>query len=79
METPPWTSRWVPALSVAAVSLASLGAAVFGARTPAQPPVTARPAADQPVDVVRAPASPASAASAAACRTCEMGAMKGWL
>ena len=65
------SSRRLPAFAVAAVCIAALGAAFSGAheRQPASP---ARPAADAPVDVVRAPAS--TAPQAPACVTCAMGA-----
>lgn len=70
-------ARWVPATAIVAVCIAALGAATFGVGEPAAPVQAARPAADTPVDVVRAPV-PASSAEGA-CRTCTMGAGKGWL
>lgn len=68
------SSRLVSALAVAAVSIAAAGAAVTawqsrgGAETR-----TGRPAADAPVDVVKAPAVPV-VQRIEPCPTCAMGA-----
>jgi hypothetical protein len=72
MKPSAWKSRWVPALSVAAVSLAALGTVTLGARAPSPTVAAQRPAADAPVNVVRAPAP--SAPAREPCRTCAMGA-----
>ena len=72
MKPSAWKSRWVPALSVAAVSLVALGTATFGARAPAPAVAAKRPAADAPVHVVRAPAP--GTPSREPCSTCAMGA-----
>ena len=72
------STRWIPALCVSAVCVAALGAAIFGASEAPAPAAAARPTADAPVRVVRAPAS-AMPESNAVCRTCMAGAAKGWL
>ena len=64
--------RWVPALAIAAVSIAALGTVTVGTRENA-PARVDRPAADAPVHVVRAPAS-AQPQHQPACTTCAMGA-----
>ena len=65
------TDRWLPLAAVAAVCIAAVGAALFGAHE-SQPASATRPAADSQVSVVRAPAS--VTAHAPACTTCAMGA-----
>ena len=67
---------WVPAFAVIAICIIALGAVVFGGA--GAPAAASRPAADAPVDVVRAPAS-AVPPREPACRTCALGAGKGWL
>ena len=74
MKPSAWISRWVPATSVAALSLIALGTATFGARSPAPPVAAQRPAANAPVNVVRAPVP--ALPSREPCRTCEMGAAR---
>ena len=77
MKPSAWISRWVPAASVAALSLVALGTATFGARAPLPVVAAQRPAADAPVDVVRAPAP--TVPSREPCRTCQMGAARSTL
>jgi hypothetical protein len=73
-----WSSHWVPALAITAVSIAAIAAATFGARETPAPVAATRPAADAAVDVVRAPAS-AVTVREPACPTCTLGAGKEWL
>jgi hypothetical protein len=75
MNNSAWSFRWVPAFAVAAVSIAALGAAASASWRGARERVHAqRPAADAPVQVVRAPATPAARPRPTACSTCVMGA-----
>lgn len=67
-------ASWVPAAAVTAVCLAAFAAVVVGVRGESQVvPATPRPAADAPVDVVRAPLAVPSFGESA-CRTCALGA-----
>lgn len=63
--------RWLPVVAVAAVCIAAVGTALFGARESA-PASTTRPDGSAQASVVRAPA-PATP-QAPGCATCAMGA-----
>ena len=71
MDTSNWSSRLVPALAVTAVCIAAVGAVGHRLSATTQP-APQRPAADAPVNVVKAPAAPAAAPGT--CTTCAMGA-----
>jgi hypothetical protein len=72
--------RRVSAFAVTAVCLAALGAAGHALRTQPQESAPARPAADAPADMVKAPPEPAmDRLTAEACRTCAMGVGRGTL
>lgn len=77
MNPSAWSLSWVPAVAIAALACIALGTATFGARTSAPAVAAQRPAADAPVNVVRAPAS--AATGKAPCRTCTLGAGRSWL
>lgn len=77
MDTSHCPSRLVPALAVTAVCIAAIGA--VGHRLadsfPRAVPAPTRPAADAPVNVVKAPATVQP--DAVPCTTCAMGAGRG--
>ena len=75
MNKSPVLYRRVSAFAVTAVCLAALGAAEHSLRMRWQGAAHARPVADAPVRVVKAPPEPGiDRLPASACRTCAMGA-----
>ena len=80
MNTSPVLYRRVSAFAVTAVCLAALGAAEHSLRMRSDGAPPARPVADAPVRVVKAPPEPATGRlPVGACRTCAMGAGQGSL